>query len=74
MTKNERAEWLVETTVTFTLAKDGKFYIIENVPARVNQETGEEFFSIKTVERLQAMIWDNEKPVKVVETPVYSFA
>ena len=51
----------------------GKFYIIENVPARVNQDTGEELFSIKTVERLQKMVWDNNKPLKVLETPVYEF-
>ena len=31
--------------VTYTLEKDGKFYIIENVPARVCAETGEEFFA-----------------------------
>jgi len=65
---------LAETTVTFTLLKNGKFYVIENVPERVNQETGEELFSIKTVERLQEMVWDNEKPLKVLETPVYEFA
>jgi hypothetical protein len=44
------------------------------VPARVNQDTGEELFSIKTVERLQQMIWDKTKPLKVLETPVYAFA
>ena len=31
----------------------GKFYIVENVPARVNEETGEQFFFPDTVERLQ---------------------
>jgi len=67
-------EPLAETTVAFTLLKNGKFYVIENVPARVNQETGEELFSIKTVERLQEMVWDNEKPLKVLETSVYEFA
>ena len=71
---NEPLESLIETTVTFTLLKDGKFYVIENVPARVNQDTGEELFSIQTVERLQKMVWDNKKPLKVLETPVYEFA
>jgi len=70
----ELNEPLAEAMVTFTLLKDGKFYIIEHVPARVNQDTGEEFFSIKTVERLQEMIWDRETPLKVLETPVYEFA
>ena len=74
MSKTKWNEPLIETTVTFTLLKDGKFYIIENVPARVNQDTGEELFSIKTVERLQKMVWDNNKPLKVLETPVYEFS
>ena len=74
MPNKEWNEPLIETTVTFTLLKDGKFYIIENVPARVNQDTGEELFSIKTVERLQKMVWDNNKPLKVLETPVYEFS
>lgn len=72
--QNSWNEPLIETTVTFTLLKNGKFYVIENVPARVNQNTGEELFSIKTVERLQEMVWDKEKPLKVLETPVYEFA
>ena len=39
-----REERLVEQRVTYTLLKDGKLYVIENVPARVNLETGEQFF------------------------------
>lgn len=74
MTKKKWNEPLAETTITFTLLKDGKFYIIENVPARVNQETGEELLSITTVERLQQMIWKQTKPLKILETPVYTFA
>ena len=31
---------LVSKRVTYTLYKDSQFYIIENVPARVNEETG----------------------------------
>ena len=63
-----------EARVTYTLEMDGKFVIIENVPARVSVETGEQFFSPETVERLQQTIWGREKPKKVVETPVYEFA
>ena len=63
-----------EAKVTYTLETDGKFVIIENVPARVCVETGEQFFAPETVERLQQTIWGREKPKKVVETPVYEFA
>jgi YgiT-type zinc finger domain-containing protein len=67
-------ETMKEAKVTYILEMDGKFFIIENVPARVCVETGEQFFSPETVERLQQTIWGREKPKKVVETPVYEFA
>ncbi|CAN5379266.1 hypothetical protein BH10ACI3_BH10ACI3_16950 [soil metagenome] len=37
-----------EEKVTYTLEMEGKFHIIENVPARVSEETGEKFFSPET--------------------------
>jgi YgiT-type zinc finger domain-containing protein len=45
-------ETMVEQKVTYTLGVDDRFVIIENVPARVCLETGERFFSPKTVEQL----------------------
>ncbi len=66
-------ERVIETTVTYTLFKDDKFFIVENVPARVNVETGEQFFSPQTVERLQTIVWKDE-PVRVIQTPVYEFS
>lgn len=35
---------------------DSKLHIIENVTARVDEETGEQFFAPSTVERLQEPI------------------
>ena len=67
-------ETMIETEVTYTLAHGGKFYIIEHVPARVCQETGEQFFSPETVERIQALIKGGKEPDRVVETPVYEYA
>jgi len=67
-------ESMTETEVTYTLELGGKFYIIEHVPARVCQETGEQFFSPKTVERLQALIKGGKKPVRVIEIPVFEYA
>ena len=67
-------ETMRETKVTYTLEMNGKFYIVENVPARVCEETGEQFFSPETVERLQETIWENKQPKKIIETPVYEFA
>ncbi|MDZ8136249.1 MAG: YgiT-type zinc finger protein [Nostoc sp. DedQUE04] len=74
MMSSNSNETLVEQTVTYTLEMNGKFYLIENVPARVNPETGEQFFSPSTVERLQQIIYNQQQPVRILETPVYDFA
>lgn len=66
-------ETVVERRVTYTLQVDGKFFIVENVPARVCEETGEQFFSPETVERLQEIVWEQQQPKRVIETPVYEF-
>lgn len=68
------SETMVEQKVTYTLEVDGKFIIIENVPARVCLETGERFFSPDTVEHLQQIAWGQRQPNRVIETPVYEFA
>lgn len=67
-------EALVEQKVTYTLQMSGKLFVVENVPARVNVETGEQFFSPETVERLQRLIQSQAKPVRIIETPVFDYA
>ena len=67
-------ETMVEALVTYTVEHQGKFYIIEHVPARVCNETGEEYFSPETVEHIQEFIKGGRKPVRVIETPVYNYA
>jgi len=66
-------ENLVEKSVTYTLLKDGHFFIVENVPARVNEQTGEQFFSPQTVEHLQKIILEHNRPVRTIETPVFEY-
>jgi YgiT-type zinc finger domain-containing protein len=66
--------YMVDKRVTYILEMDGKLFVVENVPARVNSETGEQFFSPETVERLHEIIRGHEKPVRVVETPVFDYA
>jgi hypothetical protein len=66
-------ERLAERRVTYALELDGKVHIVENVPVRVDDETGEQFFSPSTVERLQQIILENTEPNKVIETPVYKY-
>ena len=66
-------ETMIETEVTYTLEHDGKFFLVEHVPARVCRETGEQFFSPNTVQHIQSIIKENKRPVKVIETPVYDY-
>lgn len=67
-------ETLDERLVTYTQEVDGRFIVVEHVPARVCRETGEQLFSPETVNRLQAIIRSRLKPARVIETPVYEFA
>jgi YgiT-type zinc finger domain-containing protein len=69
-----QSEKLVERKVTYTLDMNGQLIVIENVPARVNVETGEQLFSPDTVERLQKMIWQQSRPKRMIQVPVYEYA
>ncbi|MXY94313.1 MAG: YgiT-type zinc finger protein [Caldilineaceae bacterium SB0670_bin_27] len=68
------SEPLVEKTVTYHIEIDGRLVLVENVPARVNVETGERYFAPETVERLQQAVWGQCRPVRTIETPVYEYA
>ena len=70
---SEYQETLIETKVTYSLEMNGQFFLIENVSARVNQETGEQFFSPATVERIQEIISEQQKPSHFIKIPVYDF-
>lgn len=67
-------ETMIETNVTYTLEHDGKFFLIEHVPARISRETGEQFFSPDTVQHIQEIIRADKKPKAMIETPVYEYA
>jgi YgiT-type zinc finger domain-containing protein len=67
-------ETFVEQKVNYMLEMDGKFILIENVPARVCLETGERLFSPETVERLQQMVWKQKEPSRRIEVSVFEFA
>jgi YgiT-type zinc finger domain-containing protein len=74
METHEWKETFVEQEVSYAIEVDGRFIIVENVPARVCVETGERLFSPETVERLQHTVWERQKPRRVIETPVFEFA
>jgi YgiT-type zinc finger domain-containing protein len=67
-------ETFVAEKVTYTIDIDGKLLVIEHVPARVCLETGEQLFSAETVERIQQLLFNKQKPTRVMEVPVFEFA
>jgi len=73
MSASYQNEKLVERLVTYTLFKDDQLFVVENVPARVDEETGEQYFSPQTLERLQHILRENRQPTRFIQTPVYEF-
>jgi len=71
MTTGVRQEQFMGQKVIYVLLKDGKLYVIENVPARVNQETGEQFFSPQTATGscLAAYYWGAAKSNSFYSNP-----
>ncbi len=74
MSDQREPETMVEKQVTYTVEAEGRIVVIEHVPARVCVETGEQFFSPQTVERIHAIVRGGGKPARTVQTPVYEFA
>jgi YgiT-type zinc finger domain-containing protein len=74
MTEKRPVETMEQRQVTYTIEVDGRIIVIEHVPARVCIETGEQFFSPPTVERIHAIVRGERKPTRTVETPIYEFA
>lgn len=60
--------------VTYTLEVDGQIVVVEHVPARVNEETGERFFDPATVEKLQQIVRERGEPSRTIEAAVFDFA
>jgi YgiT-type zinc finger domain-containing protein len=64
----------VKKQVTYTLELNGEIFVIKNVPARVDEETGEQFFAPSTVEHLQQIIITGQAPDQFTEVSVYKYA
>ncbi len=74
MVKSYPHETFVHSKVKYTLELDDKLIVVENVPARVCMETGEQLFSPETVERLQRLVAGKTRPKRIMEVPVFEFA
>lgn len=58
--------------VIFTTLLRGKLLSIEQVPALVCRQCGEETFSADTVKRTEALLASQPTPSRVAEVPVYT--
>ena len=64
-------EHLTEVSEVFQI--DGKFFLVENIPAMVCSRCGEETFSRETTERIRSMLRGNAKPINSVPLDVFSY-
>ena len=60
--------------VTFTYDEDGKYLIIEHVPAEVCVKCGEKTYSPEVTDELLRLAHEKVAPVRKIEVPVYEFA
>jgi hypothetical protein len=51
------ADRLEQSLVPYSVEYAGRTVTIANVPARIDAVTGERFYSPKTVEQIQAIVW-----------------
>lgn len=57
--------------ITFTATLKGSLVTIEEVPALVCRQCGEETFSADTMKRIEALLAAHPQPARVAEVPVY---
>jgi len=57
--------------ITFTATLEGSLLTIEEVPALVCRQCGEEMLSADTMKPIEALLAAHPRPARVAEVPVY---
>ncbi|OAB63631.1 hypothetical protein AY599_09570 [Leptolyngbya valderiana BDU 20041] len=52
---------------------DGKFVLVEHIPALVCDRCGEKLFSSETTERVRQILYGESKPVKSMQVDVFAY-
>ncbi len=65
---------LEKKRVTFTCEHEGKFLLVENVPAEVCIQCGEKTYSPEVTDELLRFAKEKSKPAKTLKVPVFDFA
>lgn len=66
-------EDFVDRRVRYKVDLGDRIVVVENVPARVCEQTGEEFFSPATAERIWKIVHGGERPARVMQADVYDY-
>ena len=64
----------MQTCTTFSHEEEGKYFIVEHVPAEVCERCGEKTYSPEVTDELLKFAGDKVRPVKKVEVPIFDFA
>ncbi|MEO0458356.1 MAG: YgiT-type zinc finger protein [Cyanobacteria bacterium P01_A01_bin.114] len=51
----------------------GKFYLVENIPAKVCSRCGEDVFGKETTERIRLMLHGEDRPTRSISLDVFSY-
>ena len=68
------SESFAAARVTYTVELDGRLIVIENVPARVSMQTGEQFFAPETVEQIERIVHGGRASARTVPATIFEFA
>jgi YgiT-type zinc finger domain-containing protein len=53
---------------------DGRFILVENIPAKVCVYCGEAIFSRETTEKIRRMVHGEAEPIKSIQVDVFAYS
>jgi HTH-type transcriptional regulator / antitoxin MqsA len=65
---------LILSATETSYEEEGKYFLVEHVPAEVCERCGEKTYSPEVTDELLKFARDKFKPVKKLEVPVFDFA
>lgn len=68
-----RAEEFYQASVSEIFEIEGKFYLVEQIPAIVCSHCGEETFSRETTEKIRLMLHGEAQPIKSISVDVFTY-
>ncbi len=60
-----------ERMIRYVQEFDGRVIIIENVPAEVCTQCGEQLIRPEVAEKIQRLVWERPSPKRKAQVPVY---